>query len=120
MEYEFFERRIIMGHDVVRGYVNMQNGERQSVYFRNTDGNIASFIAKNAGEDNRIAVENIFGRTIIKTVGLNGAFDGVQSAIKKVGAELELIKSGVKEAGEFECYELSSIIGYEGMCEHFN
>lgn len=109
-----------MGHDVVRGYVNMQNGEQQSVYFRNTDGNIASFIARNAGADNRIAVENIFGRTIIKTVGLNGVYDGVQSAIKKVGAELELIKSGAKEAGELECYELSSIIGYEEMSEHFN
>lgn len=109
-----------MGHDVVRGYVNMQSGERQSFYFRNTDGNIASFIAKNAGEDNRIAVENIFGRTIIKTVGLDGAFDGVQSAIKRVGAELELIKSGAKEADELECYELSSIMGYDGMCEHLN
>lgn len=109
-----------MGHDVVRGYVNMQSGERQSVYFRNTDGNIASFIAKNAGEDNRIAVENIFGRTIIKTVGLNGAFDGVQSAIRRVGAELELIKSGKKEAAELECYELSSIFGYEGASEQFN
>ena len=109
-----------MGYDVVRGCVNMQSGERQSFYFRNTDGNIASFIAKNAGTDNRIAVENIFGRTIIKTVGLNGVFDGVQSAIKRVGAELELIKSGAKEANELECYELNSIIGYEGVSEHFN
>lgn len=109
-----------MGHDVVRGYVNMQSGERQSVYFRNTDGNIASFIAKNAGEANRIAVENIFGRTIIKTVGLNGAFDGVQSAITKVGAELELIKSGEKKAEEFECYELSSFFAYDHASGQFN
>ncbi len=109
-----------MGYDVVRGYVNMQSGEQQSFYFRNTDGNIASFIAKNAGSDNRIAVENIFGRTIIKTVGLNGVYDGVQSAIKRVGAELELIKSGAKEADEVECYELSAIMGYENVSEHFN
>lgn len=109
-----------MGHNVVRGYVNMQNGERQSVYFRNTDGNIASFIAKNAGEANRIAVENIFGRTIIKTVGIDGTFDGVQSAIKRVGAELELIKKGEKEAEEFECYELSSFFAYDHANGMFN
>ena len=108
-----------MGHDVVRGYVNMQGGECQSIYFRNTDGNIASFIAKNAGEANRVAVENIFGRTIIKTGGLDGAFDGIQSAIKKVGAELELIKSGEKEAEEFECYDLSSFFSFEHTSEQF-
>ena len=107
-----------MGHDVVRGYVNMQSGERQSVYFRNTDGNIASFIAKNAGEANRIAVENIFGRTIIKTVGVNGKFDGVQSAIERVGEELELIRKGVKKA-ELECFELVNLFGYEQVSEQF-
>ncbi|MDE6313635.1 MAG: hypothetical protein K2M46_08465 [Lachnospiraceae bacterium] len=108
-----------MGHDVVRAHVNMPSGERQSVYFHYTDGNIASFIAQNAGAETRIAVENIFGRTIIKTCGVNGAFDGVQSVIKKVGAELEMIRSGKKKAAEFECYELSSLFGYEGMGEQF-
>ena len=108
-----------MGHDVVRAHVNMPSGERQSVYFRYTDGNIASFIAKNAGAETRIAVENIFGRTIIKTCGLNGSFDGIQSVIKKVDAELEMIRTGKKKATEFECYELSSIFGYDSVGEQF-
>ena len=106
-----------MGHEVVRAHVNMPSGECQSVYFRNTDGNIASFIAKNAGADRRIAVENIFGRTIIKTCGINGSYDGIQSVIKKVDAEVEMIRSGKKKAAELECYELSSIFGYDSVGE---
>ncbi len=107
-----------MGNDILRGHVNMPNGEKQSIYFRNTAGNIASFIAKNEDRETRVMVENIFGRTIIKTVGVNGKFDGVQSAIERVGEELELIRKGVKKA-ELECFELVNLFGYEQVSEQF-
>lgn len=69
---------------LVRGYVNKKDGGQESYYFENTIKNIANFIISHEDETSEIVVENIFGKPLLKTSGIEGVLEGVRDCLSQI------------------------------------
>lgn len=69
---------------LVRGYVNKKDGGQESYYFENTIKNIANFIINHEDETSEIVVENIFGKPLLKTSGIEGVLEGAKDCLSQI------------------------------------
>lgn len=73
---------------LVRAYINKKDGGQESYYFENTIKNIANFIINHEDETSEIVVENIFGKPLLKTSGIEGVLEGGKDCLTKVNKYL--------------------------------
>lgn len=94
---------------IVRGYINLENGEQISYYFENTEENIASFIFQYLKSDNEIVINTIFGETLIQISGRDYSLKGREQYIQEVTRCLVSMKDGNMDQKESYFLDLNDM-----------
>lgn len=118
MEIHSAERNVKNMEELVRGYVYLPTGEQRSFYFRNSKENIANFIMMHGEKENRIAIENIFGKAIVTAIGKNGAVEGDKKVAQEVKECLLLLQKEEIGSLRVEYLDLSDLNGVDEFDSH--